>query len=238
MRYVSIAVLLVASTASAANWQQIATLDSNGSVLLVEAANIVEVKGFRRAWFKSIFTSDQVIPTEYQAAELKAQSYRRVESMSYFNCSERTSAVAELRWYSAEDKDLGNLRLALLTFRKVPSGTLDEQVLETVCKAELVEPPRPFEEQARMRRPVNPDDYYPSGSRRRGEQGSPVVEACVDPSGKLLREPAITETSGFPDLDDAAIKVAKATRYAPGTKNGAALPESCMKFKIKFVKRG
>jgi hypothetical protein len=42
-------------------------------------------------------------------------------------------------------------------------------------------------------------------------------------------------TSGFPDLDAAAINVAKATRYAAATENGSPLPESCIKFKVKFV---
>jgi TonB family protein len=82
--------------------------------------------------------------------------------------------------------------------------------------------------------PANPDDYYPPGSIRREEQGSPIVQVCVDPSGKPVREPLITNTSGFPDLDDAAIQVAKATRYKAGTENGNAVPESCLKFKIKF----
>jgi protein TonB len=96
-------------------------------------------------------------------------------------------------------------------------------------------PPRVAGTPAKMTRPVNPDDYYPPGSIRREEQGSPVVQACVGPNGRLLREPVVTDTSGFPDLDSAAIKVAKATRYAPGTEGGSALPESCVKFKVKFV---
>jgi periplasmic protein TonB len=96
-------------------------------------------------------------------------------------------------------------------------------------------PPRVAGTPAKMTRPVNPDDYYPPGSIRREEQGSPVVQACVGPNGKLVREPVVTDTSGFPDLDGAAIKVAKATRYGPGTDNGTALPESCIKFKVKFV---
>jgi len=96
-------------------------------------------------------------------------------------------------------------------------------------------PPRVAGSPARMTRPVNPDDYYPPGSIRREEQGAPVVQACVGPGGKLLREPVVTDTSGFPDLDGAAVKVAKATRYAAGTDNGSALPESCIKFKVKFV---
>jgi protein TonB len=96
-------------------------------------------------------------------------------------------------------------------------------------------PPRAAGSPARMTRPVDPDAYYPPGSIRREEQGSPVVQACVGPNGRLLREPVVTDTSGFPDLDGAAVKVAKATRFAPGTENGQPLPESCLKFKVKFV---
>jgi periplasmic protein TonB len=96
-------------------------------------------------------------------------------------------------------------------------------------------PPRVAGQPAKMTRPANPDDYYPPGSIRREEQGSPVVQACVGPKGQLLRDPVVTDTSGFPDLDSAAVKVAKATRYAAGTYGGSALPESCIKFKVKFV---
>jgi len=87
---------------------------------------------------------------------------------------------------------------------------------------------------AKITRPVNPDDYFPANSLRAGETGAPVVEACVDASGKLLRNPVVTEASQFPNIDAAAVRVAKAMRYAAGTENGTALPESCIKFKVKF----
>jgi len=96
-------------------------------------------------------------------------------------------------------------------------------------------PPRAAGTPAKMTRPANPDDFYPPGSIRREEQGSPVVQACVGPKGQLLRDPVVTDTSGFPDLDSAAVKVARATKYAAGTDGGSALPESCIKFKVKFV---
>ncbi len=96
-------------------------------------------------------------------------------------------------------------------------------------------PPRAVGTPAKMTRPANPDDYYPPGSIRREEQGSPVVQACVGPKGQLLRDPVVTDTSGFPDLDGAAVKVARATKYAAGTDGGTALAESCIKFKVKFV---
>ena len=88
---------------------------------------------------------------------------------------------------------------------------------------------------AKIRSTVDPDQFYPSGAKRREEQGSPVVQACVGASGKLVREPVVTETSGFPELDGAAVQVAKANRYMAATVAGTALPESCVKFKIRFV---
>jgi TonB family protein len=120
----------------------------------------------------------------------------------------------------------------------LPMETNTTAIEHITDKAVPVPPPQPRSvpgTPAKMTRPVNPDDYYPPGSIRREEQGSPVVQACVGANGKLIREPVVTDTSGFPDLDGAAIKVAKATRYAPGTEAGSALPESCIKFKVKFV---
>lgn len=91
---------------------------------------------------------------------------------------------------------------------------------------------------ARLSRAVDPEDFYPPGSIRREEQGSPVVLACVGPNGRLLRDPVVSDGSGFAELDDAAIKVAKASRYAAATdERGAALPESCVKFRVKFALR-
>jgi periplasmic protein TonB len=120
----------------------------------------------------------------------------------------------------------------------LPMETTSTAIQDVTDKPPPPAPPPPVRvagSPAKMTRPVNPDDYYPPGSIRREEQGSPVVQACVGPGGKLLREPVVTDTSGFPDLDGAAIKVAKATRYAAGSENGTALPESCIKFKVKFV---
>jgi protein TonB len=95
--------------------------------------------------------------------------------------------------------------------------------------------PRAAGTPAKMKSTADPDQFYPPGAKRREEQGSPVVQACVGASGKLVREPVVTETSGFPELDGAAVKVAKANRYLPGTDGGQPMAESCVKFKVKFV---
>jgi protein TonB len=120
----------------------------------------------------------------------------------------------------------------------LPMETTSTAIQDVTDKAPPVPPPAIKTiagQPAKLTRMVNADDYYPPGSIRREEQGSPVVQACVGPNGRLLRDPVVTDTSGFPDLDGAAVKVAKATRYAPATEGGTALAESCVKFKVKFV---
>jgi TonB family protein len=103
------------------------------------------------------------------------------------------------------------------------------------AKAARGKPVQTADPPARPTEVANPIDYYPPDAKRREEQGAPIVQACVGADSKLLREPEIVESSGFPQLDDAAIKIAKANRYAAGTQNGVPLRESCIKFKVKFV---
>ena len=91
-------------------------------------------------------------------------------------------------------------------------------------------PPRAPTVAAKIVRSPFPEEYYPPGAKRREEEGSPVVRACVGANGRLVREPVVTDTSGFPELDGAAIKVAKDTRYMAGSD-----AESCVSFRVKFV---
>jgi TonB family protein len=234
MRYLSVALLFVASTAVAQNWQQVASLDSNGGVLFVDASDIMEVKGYRRAWFKWAYGTDQPVPGEYRESVPKAKTYRWVQSANLFHCTEQTTAIAEQRWFNSEDKELGSRRPEALQFLKVSSGTVDQQMLEAVCSSESVRSRERLEEQAQMTRPVQPKEYYPKGSILRGEQGTATVKVCVDSTGRLLDEPVVTVSSGFPELDGAALQVAKDSRYKPGVREGAVLPESCLEVPVAF----
>jgi TonB family protein len=63
---------------------------------------------------------------------------------------------------------------------------------------------------------------------------SSVVLACVDKKGKLLSA-QIARSSGYPEIDQASLKVARAAQYAPAQKNGKARRRSCVKFKVQFV---
>jgi len=240
--FVTALLLFAASTANAVNWQPIGKPDPNGGVLYLDVAGITQVKTFRRAWFKAVYPSDQPIPAEFLATVPKDNpTFRSEKSLRYFDCLNRTSAVMRYYWDHDDGKFAGYHYEENLTFREAPRETRDALMLETVCNfaGELAEPEaagvRAPRFTAKIKRAARPGDYYPELSRRHGEQGAPIVKACVGPDGALLRDPEITKSSGFPELDGAAILVAKFTRYAAATNNGSAVPESCIDFKIKFT---
>ncbi|MCB1596639.1 MAG: energy transducer TonB [Gammaproteobacteria bacterium] len=84
-------------------------------------------------------------------------------------------------------------------------------------------PPSPVVKKApeidpRYKRRFQPD--YPPTSRRLGEEGSVIVQVLVDPEGKVS-DGKIQTSSGFPRLDEAALKHAlRAWRFTPGTEDG------------------
>jgi protein TonB len=87
---------------------------------------------------------------------------------------------------------------------------------------------------AKIRRMPSSEDYYPAASKRAEEQGSVVVRACVDASGRLMGEPTVVTSSGYSRLDQGAVRLAKAGRYQAGTSDGQAQSESCVSFRVKF----
>jgi protein TonB len=79
----------------------------------------------------------------------------------------------------------------------------------------------------------NSADFYPAASIRLEEQGSSNVRVCVGPNGKLVEQPTIATSSRSARLDEAAIKLAKAGRYVPGSVDGKPTTD-CFSFRVKF----
>jgi protein TonB len=65
--------------------------------------------------------------------------------------------------------------------------------------------------------------HYPPAARRAQEEGRVHVRVMVDADGRP-REFAITRSSGFPRLDEAALATVRATRFKPYTENGVPQP--------------
>ena len=64
------------------------------------------------------------------------------------------------------------------------------------------------------------DAYYPSFSKRSGEQGEVVVRLIIDESGSV-EEVALLRSSSFPRLDRAATEIGRRYRFKPYVVNGS-----------------
>jgi periplasmic protein TonB len=78
----------------------------------------------------------------------------------------------------------------------------------------------------------NPEDMYPSAARNAGQEGKPVVNFCLDEKGRITSA-EVAESSTFPLLDEAAIKVVRGGRFKPATQEGKPIA-SCARIPIKF----
>jgi protein TonB len=79
------------------------------------------------------------------------------------------------------------------------------------------------------------EDYYPPSARRLGETGTTVVSVCVDPRGTLTAAPTILDSSGIRQIDEGALRLARAGsgHYRPTTENGQPV-SACYAFRIRF----
>lgn len=77
-------------------------------------------------------------------------------------------------------------------------------------QARVDAPPRP-------RRSIRPD--YPKNARLRGEQGNVVLEFRVDATGAVESVSVVT-SSGFPELDAAALRAVRQARFRPAESDG------------------
>ncbi|MCQ2391896.1 MAG: energy transducer TonB [Kiritimatiellae bacterium] len=99
--------------------------------------------------------------------------------------------------------------------------------------------PEPARETAHIQAPPAPPSSfrpkYPTNCRRRGEEGVVSLEIDVNVLGQAI-DVRILISSGFPDLDEAAVKAAKKARFAPATQDGKAVPGRIrlpVEFKLK-----
>lgn len=63
---------------------------------------------------------------------------------------------------------------------------------------------------------------YPRSARRKGREGTVVVEAVVRESGSV-ESAQVVSTSGFADLDGAAVKAVRKAEFAPAREDGVAV---------------
>ena len=90
-------------------------------------------------------------------------------------------------------------------------------------QARIDAPPQP-------RRSIRPE--YPKGARQRGEQGDVTLEIRVSAEGTVDRV-EVAVSSGFAELDAAAVKAAKKAKFTPA-KSGRDAVASTARLKLSF----
>lgn len=93
-------------------------------------------------------------------------------------------------------------------------------------QARVDAPPRP-------RKNIKPD--YPKGARQRGEQGDVTLELHVTAQG-TVGDVTIVSASGYPELDEAAVRAVKAARFTParrGRQPVASTAKITLTFRLK-----
>ena len=90
--------------------------------------------------------------------------------------------------------------------------------------APKVEPPLPGDD--------NAPPTYPEEARRRGQQGTVLLQLVVDASG-AVRDAGVLHSSGHPLLDDAALEAVRRWRFRPARAEGLPLEQAIVQ-RIEF----
>ncbi|HEY4542137.1 MAG TPA: TonB family protein [Noviherbaspirillum sp.] len=69
----------------------------------------------------------------------------------------------------------------------------------------------------------SPKPAYPAMSRRLGEEGTVVLRVTISERG-LVDQIEVAKSSGYPRLDESALRTVKTYRFKPQMENGRAIP--------------
>ena len=109
---------------------------------------------------------------------------------------------------------------------KLPNIQTSKPLQPAPRQARLDAPPRP-------KRNIRPD--YPKGARQRGEQGDVILEIRVNAEG-TVDDVKVATSSGFVELDEAAVRAAKAAKFSPA-RSGREPIASTARLKLQFKLR-
>ena len=78
-------------------------------------------------------------------------------------------------------------------------------------------------------------ERYPAESIRAHETGRPTITICISAAG-AIDSVQLTQSSGFPRLDQAAVGIGKEARFRPAMREGKPMP-FCVPYRITFAIR-
>jgi protein TonB len=111
----------------------------------------------------------------------------------------------------------------------LPVETTTTTAITATTQKPVAKPPPPAavvrvppKQNPRRPMPISTEDYPPQ-SRRLGEEGVTIVRLYVLADGSI-GDVQVATSSGFPRLDETAVKKLKRWRVNPGTENGKPVP--------------
>jgi protein TonB len=107
------------------------------------------------------------------------------------------------------------------------------QGMESFTLEGRIAPPEALDT-VRNRRPA-----YPEASRRRGQEGTVMLELRVDANGRVV-DVRVTESSGFSALDAAAVETLREWRFRPAQRGGMPVAGSittAVHFRLENLRR-
>ncbi|MBL8541165.1 MAG: hypothetical protein JNK68_12445 [Betaproteobacteria bacterium] len=131
-----VAASVLPAPALAADWQLVAT--AKEGTIYVDAHGIVLKDKLRRAWDKWQYTEDQ---PGFPGSGIRA--FRASKHLAWYNCEERSFAVAEVIYLDAKGKSVGQITLEVdvTSFTPVAPDSVSESQLDFVCKSALKNKP-------------------------------------------------------------------------------------------------
>jgi protein TonB len=107
----------------------------------------------------------------------------------------------------------------------LPVETAPTRAITATTQKPVVKPP-PAPAVTRVAPKQNPrrpcsigEEDYPPQSKRLGEEGATTVRMLINPDGSVA-DVQVVESSGFPRLDETAVRKLKRCRMIAGTENG------------------
>ena len=100
----------------------------------------------------------------------------------------------------------------------------DKAAMAVTCKPvpKLVENAAAGKCRARLKGTIDAQQFYPSSAKRQGIEGSAVVRYFVPPGGEEPVDAEIVQSSGYPQLDAAAIDTIRSGKFSSDCDYGLA----------------
>ncbi len=108
----------------------------------------------------------------------------------------------------------------------LPEMKVREEVVHK--PVDVAPPPAPAPQQARidapprLRVPIRPK--YPNGAQKRGEHGRVMLDVTISERGRVTAAEVVV-SSGFVELDEAALKAVREAEFRPAKANGRAVQD-------------